>query len=289
MTKTTLIAILAITSIIALITSSSIAFAAQDTLKPKDLSKSFFDVFTQKGYTVDSFFDVFTDLQKSTATSDSFFDVFTELGYTVDSFFDVFTELRIADDHLQNAVNEEGIERQMADSNLQGQIDAILDSSSSSDVKIYMTIQGHLGNIEGSSTDSGHEGEIEVDSYSHDIVSPRDSATGQATGKRQHSPVVITKDIDKSTPLLFRAITTNENLSDVTLNFYRPNSSDNGAMEKYFTVKLTNAQISRVGQHPPDPGHSGDYESVAFVFQKIEWTWVDGGITVEDDWEAPEA
>jgi type VI secretion system secreted protein Hcp len=267
MTKTTLIAILTIASIAALITSSSIAFAAQDTLKPKDLAKSFFDVFTQKGYTVDSFFDVFTELQKSTAISDSFFDVFTELGYTTDSFFDVFTELRTAD------------------SNLQGQIDAILDSSSSSDVKIYMTIQGQLGNIEGSSTDPGHEGEIKVNSYSHDLVSPRDSATGQATGKRQHSPVVITKEIDKSTPLLFRAITTNENLSDVTLNFYRPNPSDNG--QPYFTVKLTDVQISRASQYPPDPGHSDDYESIAFVFHTIKWTWVDGGISAEDDWEAP--
>jgi len=26
---------------------------------------------------------------------------------------------------------------------------------------------------------------------------------------------------------------------------------------------------------------------VSFVYQKIIWTWTDGGITAEDDWESP--
>lgn len=28
-------------------------------------------------------------------------------------------------------------------------------------------------------------------------------------------------------------------------------------------------------------------EHVSFVYQKITWTWEDGGITSEDDWETP--
>jgi type VI protein secretion system component Hcp len=28
-------------------------------------------------------------------------------------------------------------------------------------------------------------------------------------------------------------------------------------------------------------------EHVSFTYQKIIWTYVDGGITAEDDWEAP--
>lgn len=34
------------------------------------------------------------------------------------------------------------------------------------------------------------------------IVSPRDAASGLPTGKRQHKPVTIVKELDKSTPLL---------------------------------------------------------------------------------------
>ena len=45
-------------------------------------------------------------------------------------------------------------------------------------------------------------------------------------------------------------------------------------------MKLTNASVADDEQH-------GNYETIAFTYQKIEWTWVDGGITAEDDWEAP--
>jgi len=45
-------------------------------------------------------------------------------------------------------------------------------------------------------------------------------------------------------------------------------------------VQITNAQISDVVQH-------GSTETISFTYQKITWTWVAGGITAEDDWEAP--
>ena len=32
-----------------------------------------------------------------------------------------------------------------------------------------------------------------------------------------------------------------------------------------------------------------EYEEIAFTYQKIEWTWNDGGLTAMDDWEAPVA
>jgi len=28
------------------------------------------------------------------------------------------------------------------------------------------------------------------------------------------------------------------------------------------------------------------YEEVEFVYQRIEWTWVDGGLVAADDWMA---
>jgi hypothetical protein len=34
------------------------------------------------------------------------------------------------------------------------------------------------------------------------VTAPRDAATGLATGKRQHKPFVITKELDKSSPVL---------------------------------------------------------------------------------------
>jgi len=51
-----------------------------------------------------------------------------------------------------------------------------------------------------------------VIAVNHEIISPRDVVSGQATGKRQHKPFVITKELDKSTPLLFSALVNNENI-----------------------------------------------------------------------------
>ena len=45
------------------------------------------------------------------------------------------------------------------------------------------------------------------------------------------------------------------------------------------TVKLTNASIS-------DYVANGMSETWSFTYQKIDWTWIAGGITASDDWEA---
>lgn len=53
-------------------------------------------------------------------------------------------------------------------------------------------------------------------SLSHSIKSPRDSASGLATGKRMHKPMTITKSLDKSSPQLFTLVVT-EPGSSVTI------------------------------------------------------------------------
>lgn len=51
---------------------------------------------------------------------------------------------------------------------------------------------------------------------SHSVVSPRDAASGLPTGKRQHKPMTITKELDKSSPQLFSLVVT-EPGSSVTI------------------------------------------------------------------------
>ena len=116
---------------------------------------------------------------------------------------------------------------------------------------------------------------IPIDAVGHEIVSPRDPASGLPTGKRQHKPFTITKEIDKSTPLILNALVTNENLTSVLIGMVRDGN-------QVMTIKLTNASVS-------DRVQKGDFETISFTYQKITWTWVDGGITAEDDWEAPVA
>jgi type VI secretion system secreted protein Hcp len=129
------------------------------------------------------------------------------------------------------------------------------------------------GTKQGAITGDGSNGTMILIGLSHEIRSPRDAASGLPTGKRQHKPLTIRKELDKSTPKLLMAMITNENLSNVTFTLTRSGSP-------YMTIKLTNASVaSRV--------QTGTTEEIEFTYQKIEWTWTDGGITAMDDWESP--
>ncbi len=157
----------------------------------------------------------------------------------------------------------------------------------------YLKLKGQKqGELKGSVTQKGREGKIAVIAVSHEIVSPRDAASGLPTGKRMHKPFVITKELDKSTPLLYNVLVNNENIPEWELQFWTPSST--GAEKQHYTVKLTNANIASIAfrmanNKHPDQMKFAEFEEVAFTYQKIEWHWVDGGISADDDWEAPVA
>ncbi len=146
------------------------------------------------------------------------------------------------------------------------------------------------GEIKGSVTQKGREGKIMVIAVHHDIESPRDPASGLPTGKRKHKALHITKELDKSSPLLYNVLVNNENLTEFELQFWQP--SKTGAEKQHYTIKLTNANIASIhfempNNKNPDLMKYAEFEDVAFTYQKIEWTWMDGGITAQDDWESP--
>ncbi|WP_339137021.1 MAG: Hcp family type VI secretion system effector [Candidatus Electrothrix sp. GW3-4] len=157
----------------------------------------------------------------------------------------------------------------------------------------YLTLKGETqGDIKGSVTQAGREDSIMVIATDHEINSPRDAASGLPTGKRQHGPFTICKEIDKATPLLYSALVNNENITEFKIEFWRPSAS--GKEEQFFTIELVNASISKIhhemlnNKYPENMQHR-EREHVSFCYQKITWTWMDGGITADDDWEAPMA
>ena len=154
---------------------------------------------------------------------------------------------------------------------------------------IHLTLEIDGNNIEGESTISSmdRENTIEVWSYRYEVRTPREDATGQLTGRRQHSPIVITKPIDKSSPLLFKALTTNEQVTRAEFRFYRPAAGSSGAEEHYLTVFIENGYVasyrtftlSDIGN-----GNTQMMEEVSFVFQDITITYEIGGATHKDSW-----
>ncbi|MHA2247261.1 MAG: Hcp family type VI secretion system effector [Candidatus Hodarchaeales archaeon] len=157
----------------------------------------------------------------------------------------------------------------------------------SSGVTFFMWIEGaSQGQIDGSVTTSGLEGSIEGYQYSHSVYIPTDPHSGQATGSRIHTPVIVVKEVDKSTPKLMQALITGETLIEVLIKFYRTISGT----QNYFTVFLEDAKIVSIHDFMPNSLNPNTYqplmEEVSFVYGKITWTWEEDGIEFADEWFA---
>jgi type VI secretion system secreted protein Hcp len=152
----------------------------------------------------------------------------------------------------------------------------------------FLNLKGQkTGEIRGSVTQKGREGKIMVIAVDHELSSPSDPSSGLPTGKLMHKPIRITKEVDKSSPLLYRVLTTNENITEWELQFWQ--ASATGAEVQYYTIKLTNARIADIEFHMPnskDPDlmKRAEFEEVSFTYQTIQWVWVDGGIVTRTDW-----
>jgi type VI secretion system secreted protein Hcp len=127
-----------------------------------------------------------------------------------------------------------------------------------------------------------------VHSYAYEVQSPRDSATGQAAGKRQHEPITITKETDASSPSLFRLASNHEVLGTLNINFEQVDSK--GLKQPYLAINLTNATIVGV-KRKPNPGKAiatnvHELEEISFTFQKIVIVYKNSKTSMHDDWAA---
>lgn len=159
----------------------------------------------------------------------------------------------------------------------------------------HMSIEGKSqGNItKGCSRLKGREDTVEVYEFQHAIDIPKDQQSGRIIGQRFHSPVSITKELDKSSPLLALALTTAEQLT-ITLRFYRFAPDGSGKQEQFYTIKLEEAQlISYHAELPfvkdPEEAQYPLLDRLQIAFRRIECTYEDGGITFDDDWISPVA
>lgn len=86
---------------------------------------------------------------------------------------------------------------------------------------------------------------------------------------------MITKELDKSSPLLHQALTTGER-SDIELKFFRTTST--GAEEHYYTIKLEDALVISINHLSLNDSSDKKYEEVSFSYDKITWTWEPEGL-----------
>jgi|SRR5215475_7400684 type VI secretion system secreted protein Hcp len=155
-------------------------------------------------------------------------------------------------------------------------------------VHLFLKANGQDVKGESSQTSLGRGNSIECVYYEQNVITARDAASGMATGRRQYQPLLIRKRIDKSSPLLAKALANNEKI-EATLKFFRPNPTGDGTTEQFYTVAFKDGRIASFKQYVPstiEPATSTEppLEEVTFVFHTISWTYANGGITHEDSW-----
>ena len=157
----------------------------------------------------------------------------------------------------------------------------------------YLSLAGEAqGPIQGSVTQKGREGKILIIAVEHERTSPYDASTGMTTGHTTTGPLVLTKEIDRSSPLLREAFKNRESLGTFELQFWR--SSSSGAETQACTIRLKRASIVSVRTEMLNNQFSDNIpikerEVIGFAYQQMELIWVPGGITHTHDWTSASA
>ena len=155
-------------------------------------------------------------------------------------------------------------------------------------VHLYLTADGAKLDGECTQTSLGREDSIECLSYLDAVRTAREKGSGLATGRRTFEPIVIRKRIDKSSPLLAKALCMNQVIA-AQFKFFRPNPAGDGSTEHFFTIEIDAGRLSSIKRLSPDtidPASATEppTEEVSFVFHNITWTYEPTGASHHDNW-----
>ncbi len=153
-------------------------------------------------------------------------------------------------------------------------------------VHLWLRTEGGNTYIEGSSTVSKREGSIEVLALDHTVEIPTDAHTGKLTGTRIHTPFRFTKEIDVSTPYLYKAVSKGETIDRAEFDWYQ---IENGNEVVYFKTLLEKVKVVKVESKlhdtkDPAKAHYKHMEEVELRYEKITWEIVDGAHKHADEW-----
>ncbi|MEX0548975.1 Hcp family type VI secretion system effector [Raoultella terrigena] len=128
------------------------------------------------------------------------------------------------------------------------------------------------------------ESSIEIKGFHHNLMIPTDNATGKVTGTRMHSPMLLVKEFDYSSPYLYKAVSTGQNLTSAEIKWYKIN--DAGQEVEYFNLFLEEVRIVSISPSmaSPDNPNENHMETLELRYEKITWKHCDGNIMHTDAW-----
>ena len=141
--------------------------------------------------------------------------------------------------------------------------------------------------IKGGCDVKGREYSIEFKGFHHNLSIPTDNGTGKPTGTRQHSPMMIVKEFDYSSPYLYKAVASGQNLKSAEIRWYKIN--DAGQEVEYFNMLLETVKVVSICPLMHDVKNAATekhnhLESIALRYERITWKHCDGNIIFSDSW-----
>lgn len=141
------------------------------------------------------------------------------------------------------------------------------------DIYLKFTKKTNSKDIPGESLDEGHrDGKwMEITSWHHEMRQPKSATSSTAGGhtseRCEHDEMLLTKDIDKSSPYLWEACSAGY-AYDVEIQFYRAQGTKR---TQYLTIKLTNAIVSSVSASVKSEGLPN--ETMGLKYSKVVWNY----------------
>jgi type VI secretion system secreted protein Hcp len=127
-----------------------------------------------------------------------------------------------------------------------------------------------LATIPGEATGKGFEGQIAVHSFSFggsNPVSISSASGGSSGGVPNISSLNLSKETDKSSPLLFQALCLGSHLDNATFSALKTGSST----EPYITLELTNVFVDNISWS--GAGNDVAQESFSLAFGEVKITY----------------
>jgi type VI secretion system secreted protein Hcp len=144
---------------------------------------------------------------------------------------------------------------------------------------IYLKLGGP--DLKGESADKEHDQWIELTSWHHEMSQPASGAAstsgGHAAERTEHADMVVVKELDSSSPVLYQAVSGGTTFQSAQIDFYR--DAGDGKRVKYLEIQLKNVLISRIT--PAIEGGVLPVEKVSLKYAAIQWKYqkqnIDGG------------
>ena len=158
----------------------------------------------------------------------------------------------------------------------------------------YLPVNGiglgflQIVDIDGEASAPGHEGEIEIHGIDWGFLRPiPDMESPRTRGDTIFEDLVLTKEIDKSTPKLIEACASGKVFAQAEITLLK---EAGGGQVEYLKVTLTNVQISSYNFHgsggsgPPISSAGLSYEKLKIVYTEFDESGSSKG-DVEATWD----